>query len=145
MSTPMYTIRGVDYTSVRDALAAANLQLAQFENKLAKQSENLALALKEKNDSLSRLKVTYDLISVKDRRIQELTKELALYKPSPAKFRVGQVVEVASSGQNGDALPYHRKIHAANYLSLSGKWIYIDTQGREHQERQLQAIRPEEI
>ena len=110
-------------------------------DKLNRQSTMLALALKAKNDAID------ETIAVKQnlgRVVDENTKlidQLARLQPPPAKFRVGQVVIIASLP---NAKTFAVKLVSRKYQNLSGAWCYTDTCDRFWGEECLRELTDEE-
>lgn len=107
-----------------------------LEGKLAKQSEMLALALKEKNDALTKndssdklrnLQIDFDRLKAQhtathqywraaDAKVMKLEEELKGLRPAPPKFKIGQIVVAVETG-HAYTIKHHKFHVGVHYYS----------------------------
>lgn len=133
---------------------------------LIRQSEQLALALKAKNEALAQLngldalgrdlgvapghrheiptlatalRELQDSVQLLRTDLATAQKELAQLRPPEAKFRIGQVVRVT----NGHS-EYFRKLTRCSFNRLTQAYDYLDNRGAVHAEGFLEALNDDE-
>jgi len=129
-------------------------EIEQLQNKLNRQSEHLAQALKEKNDAVrleSRAIATYHAIQVdnaklrttiesQDREIAQLKDELGNLRPPEPKFKLNQVVK--KLGDHNAFTIHQRQYKQDSWWYSNQRVAHVDKWYRESQFRKLT---PEEI
>jgi hypothetical protein len=110
---------------------------AWLKAKCDRQSEMLALALKEKNDWMFKFQERQTVIN-------KLEAELKKLRPPESKFYVGQVVAVLDG--HAHVAPPYMKIEAKLYTPAGrGNWSYQDHRTCWFAERELRALTEDEV